>query len=127
MLRMGRKSRILCAGLAPAILSSVVGAQEVGRGGNAPGSGMSSGAMNHAMPGSRPPGTSPGAMDRSMPGMSMPSRPQSTTPAALPMAPSSPNTATATGGFAAMGMADFERIAMQRNPTLKQAAAQFEA
>ena len=35
--------------------------------------------------------------------------------------------APANGGLSSMGMADFERIAMHRNPTLKQAAAQFEA
>jgi outer membrane protein, heavy metal efflux system len=127
MLGMGRPSRILRAGLAPTILSSVVGAQEMGGRGNAPAPGMSSGAMNHATPGSTQPGTSSGEMDRSKPGMSMPSRPPSTSPAALPTPPSPPITTPANAGFALLGMADFERIAMQRNPTLKQAAAQFEA
>jgi outer membrane protein, heavy metal efflux system len=51
-----------------------------------------------------------------MPGMSMP-------PATTDRPASAPSAAVGP----MMSMVDFERIAMQRNPTLKQAAAQFEA
>jgi outer membrane protein, heavy metal efflux system len=49
-------------------------------------------------------------------------------PAAPPDAPMNPRpAASSTGTVAAMGLADFERIAMERNPTLRQAAAQIDA
>ena len=114
MLRTSGRSRVLGTAMASAILSGVACAQEMGGHNHASGPGMSSGVMNQTMP-----------------GMSMPSRTPSTPPAALPTPsrPPTPSTATASAntGYAPLGMADFERIAMQRNPTLKQAAAQFEA
>jgi cobalt-zinc-cadmium efflux system outer membrane protein len=52
----------------------------------------------------------------------------STTPApAAILTPPAPATVTPTLAGHALRLADFERIAMERNPTLKQAAAQFEA
>jgi cobalt-zinc-cadmium efflux system outer membrane protein len=49
-------------------------------------------------------------------------------PVALPAAPMNPRPAgPSTDTVAAMGLADFERIAMERNPTLRQAAAQVDA
>jgi cobalt-zinc-cadmium efflux system outer membrane protein len=76
-----------------------------------------------------------GGMNRSMPGMPMPSRTPTTPPAAPPpaplpapsSAPRSSGTPAAGAAYGPLGLADFERIAMRRNPTLKQAAAQFEA
>ncbi len=41
--------------------------------------------------------------------------------------PQSPAGGQTTTPFASMSLADFERIAIERNPTIKQAAAQFEA
>jgi outer membrane protein, heavy metal efflux system len=131
MLRVGGTSRKLWASLAPAVLSSVVTAQEMGGQGNVPRSGMSSGGMSHSMPGSSQPGISTGGMNHAMPGMSMPSQATLTPSVSAPRTPQatapSNTAAPPPGGFASMGLADFERIAMQHNPTLKQAAAQFEA
>ncbi len=99
MLRMSGRFLILWPWLIATSLSTFACAQEMGGQGQAARSGMPSGAMSQPMPGmSMPPTTT----DR---------------PAARPSAAVGPM----------MSMADFERIAMQRNPTLKQAAAQFEA
>ncbi len=68
----------------------------------------------------------------SMPGMSMPGQSMSVethrlSPATTPAPFTRPPDAPAGGSVPAMGLADFERIALQHNPTIKQAAAQFEA
>jgi outer membrane protein, heavy metal efflux system len=53
---------------------------------------------------------------------------QSGMPAAMrPAAMNSRPAAPSTGSVPAMGLADFERIALERNPTLRQAAAQVDA
>ncbi len=95
-----------------AMIASPAAAQELGGRRNASGSGMPMGGMNH-----------------SMPGMSMPSSTPPPTASPITPRPTAPSAATAPANtrFSSMGLADFERIAMQHNPTLKQAAAQFEA
>ena len=58
-----------------------------------------------------------------MPGSPMPSR----SPAMNAHPAASASTPAPAAVVPAMSLADFEQIAMQRNPTLKQAMAQFEA
>lgn len=60
------------------------------------------------------------------PGRAAPPLPEPITAPANPGL-ASPGTATATGPAAALGPGDFERLALQRNPTLRQAAAQVDA
>ena len=70
---------------------------------------------------SSPSATPPMAMPPPLPRESMPSM------AMPPTAPATPTNAVAAANPSGFGLADFERIAMQRNPTLRQAAAQIEA
>jgi outer membrane protein, heavy metal efflux system len=62
----------------------------------------------------------------SMPGMTMPATP-ALPPSAMAAPATTPPPPNADHGARPPSLADFERIALQRNPTLKQAAAQFDA
>ena len=91
--------RIFWPWLISGVVSTIAYGRQMGGQHESARSGMSSGAMSHPMPGS----PMPSALNAR--------------PATPPAAPAVPT----------MSLADFERIAMQRNPTLSQAMAQFEA
>jgi cobalt-zinc-cadmium efflux system outer membrane protein len=96
---------------APMLLATVTSAQNVRGQVGAPQPAQSHGMMNHGV---------------AAPTASSPSAP----PMPLPRSPAGhANRASTSGGAVApsVGMADFERIAIERNPTIRQAAAQFEA
>ncbi len=99
MLRMRGCLRISWSWLISAVVSTIACGQEMSGHGEAARSGTPPGAMSHPMPASPMP-------------PSMNARPAA--PATRAVVPS-------------MSMADFERIALQRNPTLRQATAQFDA
>ena len=106
MLRMRGCLRSFAPWLISVVVATVARGQEMSGHDESTRSGMPAGAMSHPMPSS-----------------SMTSRP-TTTPPAMNARPAAPASAVAVP---MMSMADFEQIAMERNPTLRQAAAQFEA
>ena len=118
------RTTLVLAALLLALIDPVVAAQVSG----SQGAGAQARPMP-SMPRSNAPSQSMDSMPgMAMPGMTMPAGPASPELRALPApAPAAPRQPAAAAVVPALALTDFERVALERNPTLRQARAQFEA